>query len=990
MEPAAERTFGAVLAALRRAATLTQEELAERAGLSPRGLSYLERGAHLPQPETVRRLATALDLTDAQRASLVTAAQAPQQGWQPTTLAPAPAPPPATSAAPAPAPGAATPPAAGLPTGTLTFLLTDIDGSTGLWEHHPDAMQAAVAQHDALIEEVLSRHGGRQVKERGEGDSIFAVFTSPSSALAAVCALQQALLAEPWPAETPLRVRMGLHTGEAELRGLGYYGVTVNRTARIRSLAHGGQSLLSQATADLVRGVLPAGVTLRPLGTHRLKGLEQPEEIYQVVHSELPADFPPLVSPVVHPSNLPVALTSFIGRAREQAEVRAILAEARLVTLTGAGGVGKTRLALTVAAELVDQYADGVWLVELAALAEPGLVPQAVAQVLGVREQSGRSLLATLLDFLQEKHLLLVLDNCEHLIAACANVASVLLRACPHLSMLATSREGLEVAGEQLYRVPSLTLPDPQQLPIVGRLPDYAAVRLFLERARARQPRFGLTEADAAAVVAICARLDGIPLAIELAAARVTSLSVEAIAARLDDCFRLLTGGTRDALPRQRTLRATLDWSYDLLSEDEQRLLARLSVFAGSWTLKAAEEVGLGNGLEAWEVLDLLGGLVNKSLVQAEEVGSVVRYRLLETMRQYGLEQLAASGEEASVRDRHLAHFLALAEQARLARSRPEQGMWLNRLQQEHDDFRSALAWSTAPAGAAEAGLRLVTALWWFWWMRGYLSEGRRWLESALAASSATPPALRAGTLIILGSLALEQGDTEQAAAAYTESQALCRAVQDSRNLAASLTGLGNLAFTQGDHERAAALLEECLALYRDLHDEEGLANALINLGEVCLARDDFGRAGEMFGESLALCEHLKDQSGMAASVISLGDVMLAQSDHGRAEAHFGRGLALYGALSHKRGVAAALRKLGYVASYRGECGRAARLLGAAEGLRDAIGASLLPTEQTNTAQTLASVRAQLGDAAFTAAYAAGRTMTLEESASYALDVPPQ
>jgi predicted ATPase/transcriptional regulator with XRE-family HTH domain len=481
------------------------------------------------------------------------------------------------------------------------------------------------------------------------------------------------------------RLAAGLSQEElAERAGLSVQAVSYLENGRRQAPYHHTVGLLARAlglaaaeaaalAAAVPRGRLAAGRTLPPAAgapehAGAAVGAAGPQAIYQVVHPDLPADFPPLASPVVHPGNLPLALTSFIGREEEQSEVRALLGAARLVTLTGAGGAGKTRLALAVARELLGDYPQGVWLVELAPLADPALVPQAVAQALGLREEAGQPILGTLLGHLKERHLLLVLDNCEHLVSACAELATALLRACPSVRILATSREGLGVAGERLYRVPSLAAPPLGHLPPPERLGGYAAVALFVARAQERRAGFTLSAQNAPAVAAVCAQLDGLPLAIELAAARVGSLPVEAIAGRLDDRFRLLTGGPRTALPRQQTLQAALDWSYDLLTEPEQRLLHRLVVFAGGWTLEAAEVMGAGDGVESWEVLDLLGGLVNKSLVLLDEDADapdrVGRYRLLETVRQYGWERLGTSQEAARVRDRHLAYFLALAEEA--------------------------------------------------------------------------------------------------------------------------------------------------------------------------------------------------------------------------------------------------------------------------------------------------------------------------------------
>ena len=786
--------FGALLKRYRVAAGLSQEALAERARLSVGAVSAYERGLRqAPFRDTVALLVEALGLAASEAAALE--ATVPRRRGVATGLHADDVPsaegavePIARDQHDAPAPAAALLP--DLPTGTLTFLLTDIVDSTAYWDRHPAAMQAAIVRHDALIDEVLARHGGRQIKERGEGDSIFAVFTSPTSALAAVRALQQALLAEPWPRETQLRVRMGLHSGEADLRGIGYYGATISRTARIRSLAHGGQILLSQSTYDLVRDTLPEGVRLRSLGAHGLKGLQRPEEVYQVLHPGLPADFPPLPSPQAPPTNLPVQVTSFVGREQEQATVLALLGHSHLVTLTGAGGAGKTRLLLQVAVASVETCPDGVWLVELASLADPVLVPQVVAAVLGVREEPGRPLSATLAAYLQPKALLLLLDNCEHLVGACAELANALLRTCPKLRILASSREGLLAAGETTYRVPSLSVPDLDHLPMPEQLAGYEAVQLFVERARARRPEFSLSAKNARAVAQICARLDGMPLAIELAAARVSALPVEAILARLDDRFRLLTGGPRSALPRQQTLRAALDWSHDLLSDQERLLLRRLSVFAGGWTLEQAEEVCVGQGIEAWEVLDVLGSLVNKSLILPEERDGEAHYRLLETIREYVLERLAMSGEQVEFRRRHAGYYLRQAEAAEPELHGPRQGRLLNQLETEHDNLRAALAWSLA-SGEAALGIRLAGALSGFWYLRGYVSEGRGWLERALAR------------------LDMPGSEQEPAAAASGDPRPLGR-----RKVEAQLhEGLGDAMELVGQHDEARAAYQRALAL---------------------------------------------------------------------------------------------------------------------------------------------------------------------------------
>ena len=452
------------------------------------------------------------------------------------------------------------------PTGTITFLFTDIEGSTKLWQDQPQAMQSALARHDALLRQAVELHDGFLIKTTGDG--VYAAFATASDALAAALAAQCALQTELWDLTAPISVRMGLHTGSAEEREGDYYGAVINRVARLMAVGHGGQTLLSDVTQALTRDLLPPAASLLALGEHRLKDLSRPEPVFQLLHPSLPANFPPLRSlnnPGL-PNNLPQQMNSFIGREKEMAEIKALLAKTHLLTLTGIGGSGKTRLSLQAAADLLDGEGDGVWLVELAALADPALVPQTVAQVLGVKEEAGQPIQRTLAEALKPKRLLLILDNCEHLISACASLAADLLRSCPGLHILASSREPLNVVGEQTYRVPSLSLPDPRRARTVESLSQYEAVRLFIERAQAVQPTFTVTDQNAPAVGQVCFQLDGIPLAIELAAARIRSLSVEEVNARLDDRFRLLTGGSRTALPRQKTLRALVDWSYGLLT----------------------------------------------------------------------------------------------------------------------------------------------------------------------------------------------------------------------------------------------------------------------------------------------------------------------------------------------------------------------------------------------------------------------------------------
>ncbi len=920
-----------------------------------------------------------------------------------------------------------------LATGTLTFLFTDVEGSTPLWERHEATMRAIAARHDALLDALITQHHGRRVHERGEGDSIFAVFPKPADAVAAALAMTQAVLAVPWPAETPIRVRMGLHTGLAQYREGDYYGSVVNRCARIRGLGHGGQVLLSAATTALVRDALPAGAYLRSLGPHSLKGLSEPEEVFQLCHPDLPGEFPPLLSPQAPWHNLPQTSSRLIGREHEQSEVLALLGTERLVTLIGAGGVGKTRLALAVAAELVDQQPDGAWLVELAALegttsGAAALVPGAMAGVLGLREEPTRPILGTLVEYLKDKRLLLLLDNCEHLVEACAGLVSAALRACPGVRILATSREGLGVSGEQRYPVPSLTVPDPKHLPPIELVGSYEAVRLFVARAQARRRDFALDVRNGLGIARICARLDGIPLAIELAAARVGSLPVEAIADRLDDRFRLLTGGPRDAPSRQQTLRATIDWSWELLDDQEQRLLLRLSVFAGGWTLEAAEAVCAGDGIEGWAVLDLLAGLVNKSLVGLNESGEEARYGLLETVRQYAAERLVASGDIATVRQHHADYYFVFAEHAEPLLFGAEQRAWLDRLEGEHDNLRAALRW-TQESGQREQGLRLAGALARFWHVRGYLREGRSWLEGLLAQdedAGRVTPATRAKALSGIGTLAYYQGDYasavplftrsldlyrdlvdhqgsartltnlglvarnqrdyERATALYEESLALCREQGDRRGVAAALSNLGSVVMHCGNPGRAQALLEESLAIDRELGDKHGIAVTLNNLGNLVDTQGDHDRAKTLYEESLALRRDLSDRVGIAVALTNLGETALDEGDHDRAKPRYEESLALAWALDERRLVAYGLEGMAAVAHGAGRLRHAAQLYGAAEALRESIGAPLASSERVTLDRTVATVRETLGEEAFAIAWAQGRAMPLAEAITLALE----
>lgn len=850
------------------------------------------------------------------------------------------------------------------PAGTVTFLFTDIEGSTHLLQYLGDRYVHVAGEHKRLLRTAFQEAGGYEVETAG--DSFFIAFPRAWDAVRAAVAAQRAINAHPWPEGAPVRVRMGMHTGEATSAFGSYVGLDVHRAGRIMSAGYGGQVVLSQATADALTHDFPEGVTLRDLGEHRLKDLARPEHMFQLVIPDLPADFPPLKTLDVISNNLPVLSTSFIGREREIEDVKRLLTTARLVSLLGAGGAGKTRLAIQVAADLIEEFKNGVWLTELAPLEDPALVVQTVASKLGVREVAGRALLDSLVDYLQPKTLLLVLDNCEHLVAACAQMVTALLRACPNLRVLATSREALGIVGEAVYRVPPLSRPDPRRITSPEELTQFESPRLFVERAVCSQPQFALTSANATAVAHICHRLDGIPLAIELAAAQVRSLKVEEISSRLDDRFRLLTGGLPTALPQHQTLQAAIDWSYDLLAETERVLLRRLAVFAGGSTLEAAEAVCAGDDVAADDVLDLLANLVDKSLVVAEGLNGDVRYRLLETIRQYGRERLEAE-EAGVVHAKHLDWYLRLAEQAEPELKGPEQLVWLERLEAEHDNSRAALQYCRSSDGSKEACLRLAGALARFWARRGFLSEGRDFLETAIVHGSEAPRAVRAKALYGAGLLAFDQGD-------YTRSQALCqeslhlhRETGDNQGVALALNILASVAQRRGEYAqaiqrleesealtrklgyqwalaealnglalaarrqrnlvRAQTLLEESLHLWRDLGDKWGLAFALAHLGLTVSYQGDHDRAQGLLKESLVLRRELGDRRHVAGGLSSLGTVALMQGDFDQARRYFEESLPFFRELGDKTSLAAALGNLGVAVAQHRNLTEAARLL---------------------------------------------------------------
>ncbi len=759
------------------------------------------------------------------------------------------------------------------------------------------------------------------------------------------------------------------------------------------------------------------------------------EAYEQLLAQRVEAPARPVTPPQPANTNLPVPLTSFVGREAEMAEVRHLLQTSRLLTLTGPGGCGKTRLALEAATNLLDEYPDGVWWVELAALSDAALVPQAVATALGVREQSGRPVLETLGDYLRAKQLLLLLDNCEHLAGACAQLAEQWLSACPHLHILATSREALSIGGETTWLVPSLSLPESPSSATVEELSRYEAIRLFVDRAATVLPTFRLTAANGPLVTQICRRLDGIPLAVELAAARVKVLHVEQMAARLDDVFHLLTAGSRTALPRHQTLRAAMDWSYDLLSDQERVLFRRLAVFAGGFTLEAAEAVCAGEGLASDEVLDLLSHLVDKSLVAVMQDGET-RYRLLETIRQYAHEKLREAGEVEAIRRQHASFFLGLAKTAEPKMKSVDRSVWMDRLEVEHDNLRAALGWSR-DSGAAQMALELAGALFWFWYFRGDLAEARGWLEAALALRDASTTErgtqARANALFAAGSIARALGDFPASRVWLEESVALWRGLgaEGRLGLAYALPGLGvatgilgdlgagralqdeslaifrevgdpwglaltlyavatAAAFFHGNDALAGSLYEESRAIFQKIGDKWGLSLVLQGLGQFAFQHGEYAVARSRLEEALAIQREVGVKREIAQSLALLGAVLQSQGDAVRAAAVLQESLVINRELGYRAGIVKVLAGLGWVAAVQGQPERAARLFGQGEALLEATGVPIdayYARGRPFADRIIGAARAALSEEAFAAAWAEGRAMPLEEAIADALSL---
>jgi len=845
-------------------------------------------------------------------------------------------------------------------------------------------MAEALSAHDALLRRVIEHNDGCVFGTAGDG--FHAAFHTAGSALAAAHQAQLALTRELQSEPVGIKVRMALHTGAAEIRENDYFGPPLNRVARLLGTGHGGQVLLSRATRELVRDVLPEGSSLRDLGEHGMRDLIRPERVYQLVADGLASEFPPLKTLDTHPHNLPIQATSFVGRGSELREIESLVRTQRMVTLVGTGGAGKTRLAVQVGAELVDEFEDGAWLVQLAPLTQPPRVPHAVAAVLKVKERPDEAIVDTLLAEIRSKELLLIIDNCEHLVEMAAVLCNEILSSCPKVRVLATSREALRVPGESTHRVASLATPRPGSTELAS-ITQYAAVQLFVDRALAANSTFRVTNRNAPAVASICYHLDGIPLAIELAAARARSMSVEDIERRLGDRFRLLTGGARTALPRHQTLGALIDWSHDLLSEPERAMLRRLSVFSGGCPHAAAAAVCSGESVVEQDVPDLLAALVDKSLLVADDTKGETRFHMIESLAEYARGRLVESGEAARFQGRHADCYGRLAVDAHPQYTFADQPTALDRLETEHANLRAALAWCASPEGDAALGLKMAGRLCWFWHVRGHYAEARDWLALFLEAtpSDAGIPG-RGGALHGAAAFAMQRGDFAGARRFYEESLACHRVRGDRHDIAAALLSLGNVALAEHDTAGAADLYEQSLATFRDIDDRHGIAVALGNLANVALERADFAAAVALYEQSLPLYRELNDEQGLANLFGNMGDLAARQGDYVTAVARFRDSLRLHHKLGAKRGIATMLDALAFAESSRGAYGLGARLWGGADRLREDWNSPLPRDQHDERERDVANARSALGDdAAFDTALKEGREMPPDRMLELAL-----
>ncbi len=866
-----------------------------------------------------------------------------------------------------------------LPTGTVTFLFTDIEGSTRLIQQLGERYPPVQLAHNDILRRALTADGGKEL--RTEGDSFFVVFAGALGACTGAARAQTAIDAHPWPEGSRVRVRMGLHTGEATLVGNDYLGLDVHRAARVASAAHGGQVLLSESTRALVEHGLPPGLSLMDMGRHRLKDLARAEHLFQLRIDGLRNDFPHLRTLESTPNNLPTQMTSFVGRDDQVREAKQLLDRSRLLTLTGPGGTGKTRLSLQIAAEMLDQFPDGVYFVPLAAVQDPTLVPSVIAQALAIPITGSQRPLDALLDYLKDKRTLLVLDNFEQLTPA-GPVAAELLQASDGLRIMVSSRAVLRVYGEQEFPVPPLRLPDLRALPSLAALSQYEGVRLFIERAVAVKPDFRATNENAPAIAGICERVDGLPLAIELAAARTKLFSPQALLNRLEKSLSALGTGARDLPGRQQTLRGAITWSYDLLKTPERRLLARLSVFARGGSLEQVEEVCGPDEDIGGPLVDMLEELADQSLLRRLPEIEQPRFLMLQTIREFAMERLGEGGEADAIRDRHAKAFLALAERAQGDLFGAKQKASLDQLEREHDNFRAALDWCVTRADALTA-MSLGASLWRFWQMRGHIHEGRSRLAQALALPGGEAyPNERLRVLEAAGGLAYWQADMTEAQRLYDESLRSTRQLGDTRAIANALYNDAFPAIAGRINLREARLLvDEALGMFRQLGDDSGVARSLWGLGNVAYFLQEYPAARTLLEESDARFRTIDDRFGLGWCLHTLGLTLIKSDDAAGASRCWHEALELFNGAQDVAGLVVQLDNLSVIARRAGDPVRATRLAAAAAAHQLSSGtglAGLLTVQEGRTG------REGLSEEAASKAWAEGQAMTLAQAVAYA------
>ena len=864
-----------------------------------------------------------------------------------------------------------------LPTGTVTFLFTSIEGSTRLLQALGPRYDEVVAEHNRLLREAFTRYGGYEMGT--EGDSFFVVFPSSGSAVHAAVEGQRALRSVELAGPRGVPVRMGIHTGEGRVVGSDYRGIDVHRAARIAAVAGGGQILVSESTQALAQNSSDESISFVNLGEHLLKDLDRPVHLYRVAAEGLDPGISVPGTLGGHPNNLPRRVNSFIGRDWELRDLRNKLEATRLVTLTGTGGTGKSRLALQAGEDMLETFEDGVFVVFLAPIADSNLVPSAIAQTLGLQRQGVTSMEEMVVRHLEEKRMLLILDNFEHLLPA-AEFVSKLLASTRHLRILVTSRAALRISAEQEFPVPPMSLPSRFGRPDPIEMEMSEAVTLFLQRARAVSPAFDLTPANAEAIREICFRLDGLPLALELAAARIRTLEPSDLARRLNRSLDLLTGGARDLPLRQQTLRNTVAWSYELLDEPLRRLLAQVGVFAGGFSLEAAEAVC------SEDALDLLEGLAEHSLVKASTSGDATRYLLLQPVREYALEKLEEGGEAATARERHAGYFLAMLEKAEPSMQGPHQVEWLERMEAENDNLRAALAWALKDR-RHDIAARLGWRMWLFWWLHGYHQEGRRSMESLLAQNPEGTD--RTMALAAAGNMALVEGDHVAAQAYFREGIVLSRQIDDKVRLAVCLHSLGLSSLNGTDLDLAVTCLREALPFFEASGNAMMVSGIHTHLGTAALLAGDVELAEAETKKGLTVARDSGDPLSTYFALYNLAQVALAHRDFRTAASLLNEGLGLVRDVGNQVRITYFLESLAMVEGREGNLERAARLLGASAALRDAgevATFNYLTPSRNLYRETVAEVKRRMGEAAYEDSYRDGGQLTLRQAVDFALE----